>query len=384
MRVATKEWDMAHGKTRRRLAAAALAAAVSIGLTACTSTTGSSGGSQQPIAKEDLVLVASVINTTNPYMASMIEGAEALSAKLGVPLKIVDSQGSSQTEISQIQSILAQGKKVVLMVNTVASSDAPPIVNAVKAAGGYVTIWWNKPDNLEPWTVGNNFVAFQKYSGVDSGACNAKSLGDALGAQGGGVIMLPGVQDSTTSQTRVAGFKDAIKAYPNVKVLEERPANWDQQKGFGETQTMLAKYGDQVKGIWAADDAMMLGAIEAVKQANRPDIKFVSDGLYPPTIDYIKQGVPIVGETFHRGYMASAIGLYTAYQAATGALDPSTMPQEQRDSLFKLACVSPENMDQYTKYDQDIPGWIDTLIANGPFNTEPTPLVGQGPEKLPT
>ena len=371
-------------RTRRRLAAAALAAAVSIGLTACTSTSGGSGGTQQPLKKEDLVLVASVINTTNPYMASMIEGSKALSEKLGIPLKIVDSQGSSQTEISQIQSILAQGKKVVLMVNTVASSDAPPIVNAVKAAGGYVVIWWNKPDNLEPWTVGNNFVAFQKYSGVESGQCNGKSIGDALGAAGGGVVMLPGVQDSTTSQTRVAGFKDALKAYPNVKVLEERPANWDQQKGFQETQTMLAKYGDQVKAIWAADDAMMLGAIEAVKQANRPDIKFASDGIYPPTIDYIKQGVPIVGETFHRGYMAASIGLFTAYQAATGALDVSKMPQEQRDSLFKLACVSPQNYQDYTKYDSNIPGWVDTLIANGPFKTEPTPLVGQGPEKLPS
>jgi ribose transport system substrate-binding protein len=372
------------GKTRRRLVAAALAAAASIGLTACTSTSGSSGGTQQPLKKEDLVLVASVINTTNPYMASMIEGSKALSEKLGVPLKIVDSQGSSQTEISQIQSILAQGKKAIVMVNTVASSDAPPIVNAVKAAGGYVVIWWNKPDNLEPWTVGNNFVAFQKHSGVESGQCNGKSIGEALGPQGGGVVMLPGVQDSTTSQTRVAGFKDALKAFPNVKVLEERPANWDQQKGFQETQTMLAKYGDQIKGIWAADDAMMLGAIEAVKQANRPDIKFASDGIYPPTIDYIKQGVPIVGETFHRGYMAASIGLYTAYQAATGALDVSKMPQDQRDSLFKLACVSPQNYQDYTKYDSNIPGWIDTLIANGPFKTEPTPLVGQGPEKLPS
>lgn len=376
---------MAQWKFRQRLAAVAVAAAVSIGLTACTSTTGggAAGGAQQPIAKEDLVLVASVINTTNPYMASMIEGAEALSTKLGVPLKIVDSQGSSQTEISQIQSILAQGKKVVLMVNTVASSDAPPIVNAVKAAGGYVVIWWNKPDNLKPWEVGNNFVAFQKHSGVESGQCNGKSIGDALGPQGGGVIMLPGVQDSTTSQTRVAGFKDALKAYPNVKVLEERPANWDQQKGFQETQTMLAKYGDQIKGIWAADDAMMLGAIEATKQAGRSDIKFVSDGLYPPTIDYMKQGVPIVGETFHRGYMAASIGLYTAYQAATGELDVAKMPQEQRDSLFKISCVTPADLDQYTKYDENIPAWIDSLVANGPFKTEPVPLVGQGPEKLP-
>jgi ribose transport system substrate-binding protein len=45
--------------------------------------------------------------------------------------------------------------------------------------------------------------------------------------------------------------------------------------------------------------------------------------------------------------------------------------------------VTPADLDQYTKYDENIPAWIDTLIANGPFKTEPVPLVGQGPEKLP-
>ena len=119
------------------------------------------------LKKSDLVMVASVINTTNPYMAANILGAQTLSKKLGIPLKIVDSQGSSQTEISKIQAILAGGKKVIMFVNTVASSDTPTIVNAVKAAGGFVTIWWNKPDSYEPWNVGNNFVAFQKHSGVE-------------------------------------------------------------------------------------------------------------------------------------------------------------------------------------------------------------------------
>ena len=91
----------------------------------------------------------------------------------------------------------------------------------------------------------------------------------------------------------------------------------------------------------------------------------------------------IVGETFHRGYMAAAIGLYTAYQAATGEIDPSTLPPEKRDSLFKLSCVTPSTLADYTKYDEDIPGWIDTLIEKGPWDTDPVPLVGGGPEQLP-
>ncbi len=61
------------------------------------------------------------------------------------------------------------------------------------------------------------------------------------------------------------------------------------------------------------------------------------------------------------------------------------MPQEKRDSLFKLALRLAADPDQdYTKYDSDIPGWVDTLIDNGPLETEPIPLVGQGPEKLPS
>ena len=101
----------------------------------------------------------------------------------------------------------------------------------------------------------------------------------------------------------------------------------------------------------------------------------------------MKQGMgndAIVGETFHRGYMAASIGLYTSYLAATGKLKVSDMTHEQRNSLFKLSCVTPDALGQYTKYDEDIDGWIDTLIANGPFKTEPVPLVAGGPEKLPS
>ena len=351
-------------------------------VSACSSTT-DTGGAAKPIDKKDIVLVASVINTTNPYFASNIEGAKALGKKLQLPVEIVDAEGSSQKEISKIQAILAQGKKVVLFVNTVASSDVPPIIGACKQAGAYCTIWWNKPDDYEPWDQGDNFVAFQKHGGVDSGRCTAKTLAEAIGK--GGIVALSGVQDSTTSQTRVAGLKDELKKFPDAKLLEVRPANWDPQLAFQETQNMIAKYGDQIKGIWAADDGMIIGAKEAVDKSDlKGKVKFSSDGLYPPVIDIMKQpDNPIVGETFHRGYMASAIGLYTAYLAATGEIKPSELPKEKRNSLFKISCVTPENLEEYTKYDTGIDAWIDTLIKNGPWDTEPVPLVGGGPEVLP-
>ena len=53
-----------------------------------------------------------------------------------------------------------------------------PADDAVKAANGYVSIWWNKPDEYKPQNVGDNFVAFQKHPGVDSGRCGAQALAE--------------------------------------------------------------------------------------------------------------------------------------------------------------------------------------------------------------
>ncbi len=366
--------------TRRRFSAALVGMAFAAGMM----------GSAQAAEfnKDEWVLVASVINTTNPYMASNIEGAKAMSKKLGIPLEIVNSNGSSQTEISSILAVLASGKKPIMFVNTVASSDAPTIVDAVGKAGGFVTIWWNKPADYHPADVGNHFVAFQKHPGISSGACGAQAIAEAIGKKGG-VIGLAGVQDSTTSQTRVAGFLQEMKKYPDIKVLDMRPSNWDPQLGAKNARDLIVKFGSDIKGVWAADDGMQIGAMQAFENAGLLEqTKFASDGLYPKTLEDIisgRGGNAIVGETFHRGYMASAVGLWTAYLAATGKIDPSKEPLEHRESLFKLSCVTPSNYKEYLKYDE--PGAADAFVEQlekvGPWAAEPMPLVGGGAEVMP-
>ena len=371
-------------RTASIVSSAAVAALLLAGCTS-TTTTGTSTAAA-PLKAADLVIICSVINTTNPYFASNIQGCQVLGKKLGIPVEVVDAQGSSQTEISKIQAILAKGKKAIVFVNTVANSDAPVIVDAVKAAGGFVTIWWNSPDELKPAEIGNNFVAYQKHGGIDSGKCTANALSKAIGGKGG-IIALPGVQDSTTSQTRVAGLKEELATnFPDVKLLEALPSNWDPQVAYKNSKDLIAKYGDQIKGVWTADDGMQIGAMQAFEEAGMLDkVKFASDGLYQPTVDAMKAkkgNGAIVGETFHRGYMASAIGLYTAYLAATGEIDPSTLPVEKRLSIFKIGCVTPDNLDQYLVWDNNVEGWVDTLIKNGPWNTSPVELQGAGPEVI--
>ncbi|QYZ69533.1 sugar ABC transporter substrate-binding protein [Neotabrizicola shimadae] len=325
--------------------------------------------SQPTVAKEDIVLVTTVINATNPYMASWIEGSKALGEKLGLPVEIVQSNGSSQTQIAGIQALAAKGKKIVLVTNPLAASDVPAIANTIKQNGGYMAVWWNMPPNMEPADVGDHFVAFGTYNGYTAGECGAKALVAAMGGKGG-IIALPGVLDSTVSQERVAGLKNVIKDYPDITLLDEQPANWDQAIALKTTQQLIAKYGDQIDGVWTADDAMMLGAYEAIKKADMIDeVHFSGEGAYPPVVDLMvnqPDGDVVAASSFHRGYKAAATGMLIAYKAAVGEIDISKLTPEQRHGQYAIDCVTPANAKDFQANGGIDPTWLDRLIQD-PF-----------------
>jgi ribose transport system substrate-binding protein len=360
---------------RRSFAASVAASAIAaFGMTAADA------ASQTTYKKEDLILVTTVINATNPYMASWIEGSKALGEKLGIPVEVVQSNGSSQQEIAGIQALAAKGKKIVLVTNPIAASDVPAIANTVKANGGYMVVWWNMPPNYEPEKVGDHFVAFGTYNGFTAGKCGAEALAKSMNGKGG-VIALPGVLDSTVSQDRYQGLVETLKSYPDIKLLDTQPANWDQAVALKTTQQLVAKHGDAITGVWTADDAMMLGAYEAIKKSGRIDqVRFSGEGAYPPVIDLLvnkPDGDVVAASAFHRGYKAAATGLLIAYKAAIGEVDISQMTPDQRHGQYAIDCVTPANAKEFEANGGIKEGWLDGLIAN-PFQD----LVG-GPVVIP-
>ena len=325
--------------------------------------------SQKTYDKSELILVTTVINATNPYFASWIEGSMALGEKLGLPVEIVQSNGSSQTELAGIQALAATGKTMVLVTNPLAASNVPAIENVIKQNGGYMVVWWNMPPNYEPVDVGDTFVAFGTYNGVTAGECGAKGLIAAMGGKGG-IIALPGVLDSTVSQERLIGLKEVLKGYPDVKLLDVQPANWDQAIALKTTQQLIAKYGDEITGVWTADDGMLLGAYEAIKKAGMIDkVHFSGEGAYPPVVDLMvnqPDGNVVAASSFHRGYKAAATGLLIAYKAAVGEIDISKLTADQRHGQYAIDCVTPENAAQFQPNAGIDPTWMDKLIAD-PF-----------------
>ena len=139
----------------------------------------------------------------------------------------------------------------------------PPIVEGAEEAGAYLVTQWNKPADLNV-TDYDQWLSHITYNGVESGKQIGDALAEAIGGEGG-IIALQGILDTGAAKDRFAGLEESLAANPGIKLLDQQTANFSRAEALEVTKTLLTKHGDDVKGIWAANDDMALGALEALQ-----------------------------------------------------------------------------------------------------------------------
>ncbi|CCW14772.1 sugar ABC transporter substrate-binding protein [Rhodococcus aetherivorans] len=346
-------WTVGPIRTAARTIGAAVATSV-VASSAIACSTGADPvdrtGSVDPA---DMVMVSEVRSLTNPYEAAWVRGSQAYADSLGIDLKVIVYGGDSQNALSQLQSVLAAGKTVLLNINPNTSADTPAIVRAVQNSGGCAVTQWSKPEDLHPWDVGNGWASYVSYDGVQQGFDTGEALVDSLGGTGG-VIALQGLLANEISQTRFQGFQDALGRQSGVVLLDDQPADFDRNKAYTTTQTLLNKYGDQVNGIWAATDSMALGALQAVREAGRAgEVKIASSAdATPEGLDAIVRGEMVTTYTTDP-YFNGAMGLAICYQALSGEIDVETLPHEKREFFVDQSLITPGNVQQFLTVPSD-------------------------------
>ena len=189
---------------------------------------------------------------------------------------------------------------------------------------------WNKPADLHPWDHDPNYVAHISFSGVPYGKAMAESLIKAMGGKGG-IVALGGISSNVPAIERKAGLMQALEANPEVKLLDLQVANWSATEALEKTNAWLTQFGDEISGIWAANDDMALAAVEALRADGRA-------GKVPVTgIDGIQLAVEAIlagemaGTVSWDPYWQGGMGLSIGYNAKTGEFDPSTEPKDHRE-----------------------------------------------------
>ena len=92
----------------------------------------------------------------------------------------------------------------------------------------------------------------------------------------GNLLLITGIP-SPIDTTRTDTIKTVVAKYPNIKILDVQPGDWNRQKSTTVMENYLQKY-KQIDAVYTADDDMMIGAQQAYKESGRKDIKFFLGG----------------------------------------------------------------------------------------------------------
>lgn len=327
-------------RTLRPLAALALSA---------TAFAGSPAGRSDAWAAEQSApqLYAGIGSASSEYWSDYVTGAKASAQSVGGSVRVLASDFQGQKHLEQFGAIFGQGcEGCAVAIDTASNAFTKAIVQRADSAGAYVVTILNRPDSIHPWdTAPNHWVAHLEYDSFDGGYQNALALIHAMGGKGG-IVALAGVADNPPSKRRIEAVRKAVAENPGVKLLDMQIADWDQAKAQRITRTWLAEYGDRLTGIFSANDAMALGAVAALKEKGLNGKILVTgfDGSHD-ALELIKAG-DMLSTTYSDGAYLGAVSLALAYAAATGKLDPASLPHEKRDFYLKSKLVARANVDQ--------------------------------------
>ncbi|MBP2475562.1 ABC-type sugar transport system substrate-binding protein [Crossiella equi] len=244
-------------KMLNRAVLATLAASTLAFTAACG---GASGGS----ASGQPVIGMTISSLANPFFNVLKDAAQEAADKAGVKLVVNDAQGDANTQLSQVQNFVSQGVKAII-INAVDSDQATPAAKAAENA--------NIPVIAVDRAINNAKIAsFIASDNVQGGQLAADTLAKLVGS--GDVLHLQGILGTSASRDRGQGFTNNIKNASAVKVAATQTAEFDKAKGLSVTTDLLQAQAG-TKGIFAENDDMALGAVQALGDRAGKDIQVV-------------------------------------------------------------------------------------------------------------
>ena len=302
--------------------------------------------------RSQIRLVNSMRELAQPHHAELNKGGRAFARWAGLESQYVLqlNQGDTDKQIALMRSILATNPRCTIFnIEPNADVVVKPMVETAQETGAWIVTHWAHPPGLHPFEGRDHWVAHVAVNSEAVGSAVSEQLVAAIGGKGG-IVVLHGRLDTDPAQKRFAGLKAVLAKHPEVTLLAEQPANWDRRVAFPIMQAWLAKHGDRIRGVWAANDDMALGALEALRAAGlagRVPIVGV-DGI-PEAIATIARGemtATVSSDAFYQG----SIGLAMGTCVLTGQVPaPQTWERQKRDYYLRVIVITKDNAARYAK-----------------------------------
>lgn len=277
--------------------------------------------------------------TTHEFWKSIHAGAMKAQRELkekGVPIEIV-WQGPLREDDrnGQIQTVEANTARRVSGI-VLAPLDSQALVGPVKsaiAAGVPVVI-------MDSGLKSDQYVSFVATDNYRGGVLAGEHMGKLLGGKGN-VILLRYAVGSASTEEREAGFLDALKKIPDIKIIsQDQYAGPTRETGYQASQNLLNRFGNDVNGIFCPCEPPTIAMAKALRDIGKAGgkVKMVGFDSGTQSVADLKNGDVqglVVQDPLRMGYL----GVKTLYQHLQGE-----KVDKRIDTGAKL--VTAENMDQ--------------------------------------
>ena len=314
-------------KLRKTLAVVASATLLCTSLTACNR---DSGGNNAAGDSANKSITFALSTQANSFMVKMREGAQKKADELGLTINFQDASDDSATQANQLANAAATGAGAVIVNPTDSDAMASAVKQLTDAKIPVVAVD-RAVNNAEV----SSYIASDNVGG---GKQAAKALSEAIHGEGE-ILVLQGKTGSSASRERGQGFDEGLKDSPNIKVVAKQTAEFERVKGLDVTTNLLQAHPN-VKAIFAENDEMALGAIEALGDKAGKDVIVVGFDGVEDALKAIKEGT-----------MYASIAQQPADMAAQAVVEASKLLKGEaatKEMQVDVVTVTKDNVDKFS------------------------------------
>lgn len=276
-------------------------------------------------------VIGLAMNTqTNPFFVDVKDGVQKAADEHGIELYITDAQDDPTIQMKDVENLITK-KPDAIIIDT---CDSDAIVSSIEACNeaGIPVFTMDREAN------GGEVISHIGYDAIKSGRMAGQYLVDTLGGKGK-IVEIQGIMGTNVAQNRSQGFNEIMKENPDMEIVACQVADFDRAKGMSVMENIL-QANPEIDGLYAANDEMLLGALEAMEAAGRTDeiVKIGCDAI-DDTLDAMKSGKVDATIAEPPFFLGKAI-LNTAYDYLEGKtvepyviLDNQLVTQDTVDTL---------------------------------------------------
>ena len=280
-----------------------------------------------------LVIGASMLSLQSEFVVNVKDALEERAKEKHVELVVSDAQRTAEKQVQQIETFISQ-KVDAIILNPCEVEASSPAIEKAKAAGIPI-INVNSETSAAP----DGFVGSRDEQ---AGEIAMEQIAKLIGGKGN-IVIIDGYMGQAAQIKRAVGAKHILAKYPDIKVLAEQTAEWDRAKGMALMENWIQSYGDKINAVFAHNDEMGMGALQALEQAK------LKSKVVVVSIDAIADALQAVKD----GRLDDTV-FQDAKGQGSGAIDMAIQlikkqPVEQKEVFIPFQLVTKENAERFMK-----------------------------------